>query len=151
MSTDPDLTLAASLLRRGHNLERTSDGISLLALAYGLAPLAGAPASPTAAFLCGLLLVCGLAQKYWAVRVTLDAELFAMLAKDTEQLAQRTRALDASLGRLGLKPVSADERGWPDRISGALRLLRYQAIFLAAQTILAIAGLLTMPWIHLIG
>lgn len=38
-----NLYLTASLLGRGRQLERLSDGVTLLALAYGLAPLLTLP------------------------------------------------------------------------------------------------------------
>jgi len=54
-----NLRVVASLLGRGKQLERLSDGLTLLALAYGLAPLLGAPLQPLASLLCGVLLVLG--------------------------------------------------------------------------------------------
>ena len=49
-----NLRVVASLLGRGKQLERLSDGLTLLALAYGLAPLLGAPLQPLASLLCGV-------------------------------------------------------------------------------------------------
>lgn len=151
MSGDIALALVASLLRRGRQVERLSDVISLLALAYGLAPLAGAPAHTGGAALCALLLVTGLLQKFWAMRVALDAELFACLAAQPEQLPANTQALDQALFALGLKPALADDRDWPVRSRGALALLRRQLLCFAAQVLLALAGLLLLPWLPLAG
>ncbi|MHC6227540.1 hypothetical protein ACYU03_22680 [Pseudomonas sp. X10] len=145
------LQLVANLLKRGRQLERLSDGISLLALAYGLAPLAGASPHLLASVLCALLLAVGLAQKYWAVRVALDAGLFAALASDGGPLPARTQALDQTLSVLGLKPSGADNRDWPTRSRAALRLLRNQALGLGLQVLLALAALLTLPWLPLAG
>ena len=81
MIEDARLALTARLLDRGRQLERLSDGISLLALAFGLAPLLLSASHPRlTGLLCALLLVLGAAQKYFSVRVALDAGLIASLA-----------------------------------------------------------------------
>ena len=151
MSSQTHLALVASLLRRGRQVERLSDGISLLALAYGLAPLAGAPAPVIGALLCVLLLAAGLLQKYWGMRVALDAELFAHLATQAATLSPTTRALDQALFDLGLKPAPVDDRDWPARSRAALRLMRQQLLCLGVQVLLAIAGILCLPWLSLVG
>lgn len=149
MSEEPQLALTAHLLQRGRQIERLSDGISLLALAFGLAPLLVAARHPQlAAWLCALLLLLGLAQKYYAMRVALDAQLFASLSNDAGRLGSRTRALDQSLHELGLKPAGRD-RDWPARCRGALGLLRKQAVCFALQGLLALLGLLCLPWLPL--
>ncbi|MBF8720846.1 hypothetical protein [Pseudomonas guariconensis] len=140
-----NLYLTASLLGRGRQLEHLSDGITLLALAYGLAPLV--TRLPTlASLLCAVLLVLGLLHKYWAMRVALDAKLFARLAA-SDDLARDTQALDHALFELKLKPDTSDPRAWPARSQGALGLLRRQALCLALQLALALATLLTLPFI----
>lgn len=143
----PQLALTAQLLARGRQIERLSDGISLLALGFGLAPLLTAVRHPVlASSLCALLLVFGLAQKYHALRVALDAELIASLAGDAGRLGSRTRALDQALYELGLKR-GGHERDWLARCRGALRLLRWQGICFAVQVSLALSGLLILPWL----
>lgn len=139
-----NLLVVASLLGRGKQLERLSDGLTLLALAYGLAPLLGAPLSALACLLCGVLLVLGVLHKYWAIRVAVDAELFARLA-DSSDLAADTQALDRALFELKLKPQAADSRAWPARSQAALGLLRRQAVCLGLQLTLALATLLMLP------
>lgn len=147
MSEAPQLALTAHLLQRGRQIERLSDGISLIALAVGLAPLFIATRHPAlASALCALLLVLGLAQKYHALRVALDAELIGALANDAGRLSSRTRALDQSLHELGLQGAGRD-RDWLARCRGALRLLRGQAICLGLQVALALFGLLLLPWL----
>lgn len=136
------LHLIASLLARGRQLERLSDGIALLALAYGLAPLLGLPLHPLASALCLLLVTLGLAHKYWAIRVALDAELFNHLANHGAD----TQAMDRALFELRLKPQAEDPRDWPTRGRAALGLLRRQAICLALQVALALATLITLPF-----
>lgn len=151
MSSDTALALTASLLRRGRQVERLSDVISLLALAYGLAPLVGAPAHLPGTLLCAGLLVAGLMQKFWALRVALDAELFDHLAAQPERLAARTQALDHALFALGLKPTQADDRDGQARSLAALGLLRRQMLCFAVQVLLALAGLLLLPWLPFAG
>jgi len=149
MSEEPQLALTARLLERGRQIERLSDGLSLLALAIGLAPLFIAPRHPAlTGVLCALLLILGLAQKYYGMRVALDAALIGGLANDAGRLSSRTRALDQSLYELGLKPAGRD-RDWLSRCRGALRLLRGQAICLALQVALVLFGLLLLPWLPL--
>ncbi|MNJ66305.1 hypothetical protein D3C77_623710 [compost metagenome] len=138
------LHLVASLLGRGKQLERLSDSLTLLALAYGLAPLLGAPLPLLASLLCIVLLALGVLHKYWAIRVAVDAELFAHLAA-SHDLAADTQALDRALFELKLKPQAADSRAWPARSQAALALLRRQAVCLGLQLSLALATLLTLP------
>jgi len=139
-----NLHLVASLLDRGRQLERLSDGITLLALAYGLAPLV-THLSPLASAVCAVLLGLGLLHKYWAIRVALDAALFARLATSADLTAD-TQALDRALFELSLKPRASDDRDWPARSQAALGLLRRQALCLAAQLALTLATLLTLPF-----
>ena len=151
MASEMQLTLVAGLLRRGRGLDLLSNALTLLALAYGLAPLLGAPPSAASAVVCGLLVMLGLAQKYWAIRVALDAELFARLAGDIARLAMHTTDLDQALHSLGLQPTDAAPRDWLQRSHAALRLLRLQAAWLVAQLLLALVVILATPWLSLAG
>ncbi|AIR89378.1 hypothetical protein [Pseudomonas cremoricolorata] len=141
------LLLTASLLRRGAQLERVSDGISLLALGYALTPLLGLKLTLGASLLCAVLVLLGLVHKYWAVRVALDAELFASLAARHATLIEATQALDQALADLRLKPPGPVPRSWDSRCQGALSLLRRQTLCFALQTVLLLATLLTLPFI----
>ncbi|MDU9402367.1 hypothetical protein RTH46_07655 [Pseudomonas sp. zfem004] len=136
-----NLRVVASLLARGRQLERLSDGISLLAIACSLAPLFGLALPSPAHALCVVLLLIGLAHKYWAIRVALDAELFTHLATSSD-LPADTQALDRALHELRLKPSTSDNRDWPARSQAALALLRRQALCLAVQVLLV----LTLPF-----
>lgn len=151
MASEMQLTLVAALLRRGRGLDLLSNALTLLALAYGLAPLLGAPPSAASGVLCGLLVMLGLAQKYWALRVALDAELFTRLANDLGRLVSRTTELDQALLQLGLQKTVPATRGWEERCRCALRLLRLQAAWLVAQLLLALVVILAMPWLSLAG
>jgi hypothetical protein len=151
MATEIQLFTVASLLRRGKALDGLSSAVSLLGLAIGLAPLLGVTAQPFSALFCVLLVLLGLVEKYWALRVALDAELFQCLADDAEHLARRTVDLDQALTRLGLQPANLAVRSWDERSRGALRLLRLQALSLFAQLLLAVTIVLGLPWLSITG
>ena len=151
MATEMQLFTVASLLRRGRALDRLSSGLTLLALLIGLAPLFGATAQPLSAALCTSLVLLGLVQKYWALRVALDAELFQQLAGSAEQLTARTLDLDQALTRLGLQPTNPTARSWNERSRGALRLLRQQVLWLLAQLLLTVLLVLSLPWLSITG
>ena len=135
-----DLLLVAALLRRGRSLDRFSSALSLVAVLFGLAPWLGAPPSLTLALLCAVLLIAGLAEKYWALRVGLDAELFQRLAEAGEQLDSQTHALDQALQNLGLQNAQQAGRSWSLRSQGALGLLRKQALCLLLQIVVVVLG-----------
>lgn len=136
-----DLLLVAALLRRGRSLDHFSSALSLVAVAFGLAPWLGAPPSLTLALLCAALLVAGLAEKYWALRVALDAELFQRLAEFGDQLDSQTHALDQALQNLGLQNAQQADRSWSLRAQGALGLLRKQALCLLLQVTVVVLGI----------
>ncbi|HLD69092.1 MAG TPA: hypothetical protein VJA19_24030 [Pseudomonas sp.] len=135
------LRTLAALLHRGQALDRLSLGLTMLALTLGLALPWLAPVSlPLCALLLGLVLL-GLAQQYWALRVAFDADLLTQLASAPGSLEQRTLDLDRALVELGLLPSARAGRPWAQRTQGALRLLRIQALLCALQLLLALAGL----------
>lgn len=135
-----DLLLVAALLRRGRSLDHFSSALSLVAVIFGLAPWLGAPASLPLALICAALLILGLAEKYWALRVALDAELFQRLAEAGEQLDSQTHALDQALQKLGLQNAQLAGRDWSLRAQGALGLLRKQALCLLLQSVIVVLG-----------
>lgn len=145
MASEMHLRLIAVMLRRGKTLDRASSALSLLAMVIGLGPLLGFMALSTGAAVCIALLVCGLVQKYYALRVALDAELFRTLAAAPEQLDRRTAELDQALSSLGRQGKPA--RSWEQRSHGALRLLRMQALWLVLQLLVALAAIVLMPWL----
>lgn len=151
MATEMQLFTVASLLRRGKALDRLSSALTLLGLAIGLAPLLGVAAQLLSALFCALLVLLGLVEKYWALRVALDAELFQRLADDAEHLTLHTADLDQALTGLGLQPANLAARSWDERSRGALRLLRLQALSLLAQLLLAVAIVLGLPWLSITG
>lgn len=145
MATEMQLHLVAGLLRRGRSLDRLSSGLTLLTLVIGLGPLLGFMALTTGGAVCVLLLVSGLLQKYYALRVALDAELFASLAAAPEQLARRTAELDGAL--LAVTGKATQGRTWDERSRGALRLLRWQVVWFSVQVLIALAAIVLMPWL----
>lgn len=137
-----DLLLVAALLRRGRSLDHLSSALSLVAVVFGLAPWLGVQASLGLALICTSLLIAGLAAKYWALRVALDAELFQRLAEAGEQLEQQTHTLDQALQNLDLQNAQQAGRSWSHRCQGALSLLRKQALCLLLQVIIVVFGFL---------
>lgn len=135
-----DLLLVAALLRRGRSLDHCSSALSLVAVVFGLAPWLGAAASLILALICAALLSAGLAEKYWALRVALDAELFQRLAEAGDQLDSQTHALDQALQNLGLQNAQQAGRAWDLRCRGALSLLRKQALYLLLQIVIVVLG-----------
>jgi hypothetical protein len=151
MSIDMQLLVTASLLRRGHSLDRLSTGLTLLGALLGLGQYLWASQGPWG-LTCGCtLLVLGLWQKYWALRVAFDADLFQHLATCAPDLAEQTASLDAALVALSLQPADRGGRPWSERIAGALKLLRRQALLVAAQALLALLFILASPWLVFAG
>jgi hypothetical protein len=145
------LQVTASLLRRGSSLDHWSTGFALLGALLGLGQYVIAGTAGCSMICGGLLLVLGLWQKYWALRVAFDADLFQHLAACTHDLGERTESLDSALAALNLQPANRGGRPWSERISGALKLLRRQALLVAAQTLVALAFILASPWLAVSG
>lgn len=85
--------------------------------------------------LAGIMLA--LAEKYWAWRVALDAELFDLLRRCPERLAEFDAALAICAGRRHAPPARALESRW----LGARRLLCRQAAAFGLQAACLIAPL----------
>lgn len=151
MASEMSLLLIASLLRRGRQIDQLSTGLTLLGLAGGLLPMLIGRGNLLMALPCALLILFGLVQKYWAIRVALDAELFAILAADPLQRETRIAGLDSALVELSLQPATQTARPWDARIHGARRLLRLQGLWLAAQLLLALIMILVVPWFSFAG
>ena len=147
MPADMQLQVVASLLRRGRSLDQLSTGLTLLGVLFGLAQLLMVSITPICLLLSLWMIILGLLQKYWALRVAFDADLFALMAKDIE----RTGELDQTLQTLGLQPTNRASRPWTERRRGALKLLRKQAYLLGAQVLLTLAVILASPWLPFAG
>jgi hypothetical protein len=145
------LQVTASLLRRGSSLDRLSTGLALVGTLLGLSQYAVA-STGVWGLICGSsLLVLGLWQKYWALRVAFDADLFQLLANCGDDLTERTQSLDSALTSLNLQPANRGGRPWSERITGALKLLRRQALLVATQTLITLAFILASPWLTFAG
>ena len=159
MPVEVELQVVASLLRRGRSLDQLSTGLTLLGVLIGLLQWLLVTPFALGLILSVWLIFTGLWQKYWAFRVAFDADLFALMARDgraaadadAQALAQRTSALDQALQNLGLQPADRAGRPWPERQRGALKLLRNQAVLLAAQVLPAVAVILASPWLSFAG
>ncbi len=151
MATDLSLEVVASLLRRGRALDQLSTGITLLGLLFGLVQLLLATISSLGLILSAWMVLLGLLQKYWALRVAFDADLFQRMANETEQLTQRTQAMDRALQSLSLQKANRPDRSWAERSRGALKLLRRQVQLLAAQVLPPLAVILASPWLPFTG
>lgn len=151
MISDMELHTVASLLRRGHSLDQLSTGLTLLAAFLGLGQWLMGSVNPWLLLFAITLFVLGVLQKYWALRVALDADLFQRVAEATQPLAERTQALDQALAALGLQPAGRSGRPWTERRHGALRLLRRQSLLLAAQVALTLGFILASPWLAFSG
>jgi len=148
--SNPALMIAtAAFLEQGRALDRlsrllTAAAVTLLLL---LALLAAQMRSETwnlMAGTLGLVILLGLAELYFAFRVGFDAALFRELAAGSSLTG--LDQLDASLTWLGLRPKAAGSRPLDDRIGGARKLLRRQALCLALQlaTMVGAAGILAL-------
>ncbi|SDS93226.1 hypothetical protein [Pseudomonas prosekii] len=161
MPVEVELHVVASLLRRGRSLDQLSTGLTVLGVLFGLLQWLLVTPLALGLILSVWLIVTGLWQKYWAFRVAFDADLFALMARDggadadadaqALALAQRTSALDQALQNLGLQPADRAGRPWPERQRGALKLLRNQAVLLAAQVLPTVAVILASPWLSFAG
>ena len=147
MPADMELQVVASLLRRGRSLDQLSTGLTLLGVLFGLAQLLMASITPICLILSLWMIVLGLLQKYWALRVAFDADLFDLMARDPD----RTPALAPAMPRPGLQSAKRAGRPWNERGRGALKLLRKQAYLLAAQLVLTVAVILASPWLPFSG
>lgn len=143
-AADPELlATAAALLDTGQGIERLARPLTVLAFAGLLAPLwMPVPVGSLLLLLAGA--VAGLGGAYAGARAGLDAALFRRLAA----MAQGPAMLDDALVQLGMLPARKAGRPSVQRIAGARRLLRMQALLLAAQAgALAMAGI----WASLAG
>lgn len=129
----------ARLLDAGRALEALGLALGLLAIAAWL--LLFDPAADATAELVGLALAALAlpAERYLALRLRLDAGLFADLARGTIDTPQD---LDDSLAALGLRPPAAITRPLDERLAGALRLVAWHRRIVVFQAVAWIIALL---------
>ncbi|MDR1967619.1 MAG: hypothetical protein LBQ32_02855 [Burkholderiaceae bacterium] len=129
-------TLTADLLRTDGVLARWSLALSCIAcltLALAHARL------PTLAWLILLATaLIALPERYLALRVRLDALLFARLAGGTLDTPEH---IDHAFARLHLRPAASQPRALADRAVGARRLMLRHGALVAAQTLAFLAAM----------
>ena len=131
----PDNPVALRVLLGFLRAGRVLDGGSS-ALLLGTVVLAAAPLPAVGIIGVAATLAAGLLEKYFAWRVALDAEFFALL----DEQPAHTAAFDAALGEfLGRK--IAPGRSVESRWRGARRLLKWQGAAVAVQVV-AVAALI---------
>ncbi|MCC4588369.1 hypothetical protein JWH11_08830 [Xanthomonas melonis] len=142
------MTLATmrAVLRQGGMLDR----FSLLLLAAAIALLGVAEAPPLIQLSYGLSVLAGMLQRYWAFRVGLDADLLdgviAQLAHRGGSEDAAAQQLDAALHAVGLVATPPSPRDWSARWNGMRRLLRWQLLSVAVQTLALVAALALRVW-----
>ncbi len=116
----PEALVAAALLEQGRAIH-----IASLALGLGVAILAphGANGLLTV-IVCAAAVAALLTEIYVAIRVGFDAKLFRAVGDGRMDLA----SLDETLAAFGLAPCTKAGRSLKERLAGAMRLFRMQAI-----------------------
>jgi len=147
MSHEMQLHIVASLLRRGKALDNLSTGLTLLCIGFGLVQLLITVPNALLLVVVVIGVLLGILEKYYAIRVGFDADLFHMVASDPQWLSDRTAAMDDALAQLGLGPVDKNTRSWASRSQGALKLLRQQLLFLAVQLLVLLSAIVIFPWL----
>ncbi|MDO6524543.1 hypothetical protein [Motilimonas sp. 1_MG-2023] len=151
MSLPIKLGVQISLLRRGAELDQLSLCVTALSILM-LMLQSALMITPWQLGLLIILLLVGLAQKMYALRVSLDADLFTQLAVLWQQqgvaTAQDTdpmlRALDSELAALGLIKTPQQTRVLQSRCQGALRLLKRQFFCVVLQLLMLLVLLLSL-------
>jgi len=111
---------------------------SLVLVAGAIAVLAGRTPTATPALAAFALVVAlGAAQLYLAVRIEFDRAIFARAAARPAAWA----GFDAALGRLGWRSTASAARTPEARAAGLRALVNWNAMLLAAQFALLLAGL----------
>jgi len=127
--------LAAGTLATGKTIDSWSQ-LAALAVIIALVAFPEVPAGVTAAL--GLSLLAGIAQMYLAVRTTLDERIFAgwgaCWTEDATRAAEDLAGFDAAMHEQFGKTTAP--RSLDNRLAGALRLLKRQALALGAQILL---------------
>lgn len=114
----------AAFLRMGRQVDQASMFLLLAAIALALGERGPAPAA-----LLGMNLVAAGIAKYYALRVALDADLFAILARHPDQKVEWDAALAKCAGR------APSARALAARWAGARRLQQRQVAALAVQVL----------------
>lgn len=123
-------SVTAAVLRAGRLLHQVSFGLSCLMLGEVVVCHVSHRPVPLPAGLAAVLCF-GAAEMWFAMRVAVDADFFALLAGRSGEVV----AFDHALTVLKLRRPATAERTVEDRSRGAMRLLRWQGLLLVAQTL----------------
>jgi hypothetical protein len=126
--------VAADLLAQGARVHGLSVVLTVASLAADAAMALWWPKPLPMTIACAAA-VAGLVELWFALRVGLDARLFARMANGLSPAD-----LDAALQALGLTGPEKAGRPLPARVKGATRLLGCQAGLLVLQVVLLVAG-----------
>ena len=90
-----------------------------------------------------IVALVGLAERYLALRLRLDAEAFAALAQGA---ISSPASLDGALEKLGLRRNTDLSRPLPERIVLARQLMQRHGVAVAAQTVVFALALAMQDW-----
>ena len=143
--SDPDdravAAIATHLLAQGAMVHRLSSPLTVASVvAVPLLVLLLPPARYGVPALATLAALAGLAELWLALRVAFDARVFALVSRGDASDGLTLAAFDTTMGALGLMPPDKTGRPVAGRLSGALRLLRWQATALLAQVAILLVG-----------
>ena len=131
------LEVASALLRQGRTLDRLSRLVTVAALVLLIGARGFGVGSPALVVALAVAVLAGLAEVYYAIRVSFDADLFDRL-RDPARMD--FASLDTALVQLGLLPASRSGRPLEQRIAGAQRLLYKQGAALMVQIVVLLCG-----------
>jgi len=134
--TRREAEIGAALARSGAGLSAASLALGFAGVALGLTFARLGPSHVAV-----VIAILTLAQAalvgfglFLALRVSIDAALFAALARDPD-----LPSFDAAMGALGLLPTEKQGRSMAVRVIGLKRLLHMQAFSVAVQLLLLVA------------
>jgi len=115
-------------------------GLGLTAIAALALALEVGTLSMTATMGFGAVAVLGVLERYFALRLRFDQQLFARLA---DGAIASLGALDTALARLALRPAPTGARTLADRIAGTRVLMQRHGIVVACQSAMFLLALMT--------
>ena len=143
VSAQEVLWCTAALLDQGRIVDRLSRPLTIAALVGLLiAPALDADLARRSVTLAIAVAIAGLAETYFAVRVSFDAALFHHLAGSTAPGEAVFTATDAAMTQLGLLPAAKVGRSAEARAAGAKQLLRWQILACVIQVASGLGGAL---------
>jgi hypothetical protein len=139
------LACVACLLDQARTVDRWSRSLTVaVVIAIVIHPAIPGPTSPALAVFAILVVLAGIVEAYFAIRVGFDAALFRQLADAPQPAAFGD--LDQALSDLGLVPPVTRSRPAEVRIAGAKRLMRLQVAALTVQLLSVIGGAGAVLW-----